>query len=44
MTLIYATLFCRDNVPTLKLASWPLYCEMFDGDIIAGPVRISVPK
>ncbi len=28
----------RDNIPTIRLASWPLSCEMFDGDLIAGPV------
>jgi hypothetical protein len=28
----------RDNIPTVKLASWPMNCQMFDGDTLAGPV------
>ncbi len=37
---LYLTIspFYRDNIPTIRLASWPLSCEMFDGDLIAGPV------
>jgi hypothetical protein len=28
----------RDNVPTIKLGEWPLLCNMWDGEILAGPV------
>ena len=30
--------FCRDNVPTIKLGEWGLDCNLWDGDILAGPV------
>jgi hypothetical protein len=30
---------CRDNVPTQLVRCWPLNCELFDGDVMAGPVR-----
>jgi hypothetical protein len=28
----------RDNIPTVKLGSWPMNCQLFDGDTLAGPV------
>jgi hypothetical protein len=28
----------RDNVPTLKLAEWELQCNLWNGDVLAGPV------
>jgi hypothetical protein len=28
----------RDNVPTQLVGSWPLTCNMFDGEVLAGPV------
>ena len=28
----------RDNVPTVRLAAWPLQGDLFDGDVAAGPV------
>jgi hypothetical protein len=31
-------IFSRNYIPTIRLASWPLSCEMFDVDLIAGPV------
>ena len=30
--------FFSDNVPTVLLASWPLDVNMWDGEILAGPV------
>lgn len=27
-----------DTVPTVKLATWPMRCEFFDGDLLDGPV------
>ena len=32
------SLFHRDNVPTIRLAAWPLEGDFFDGDVAAGPV------
>jgi hypothetical protein len=26
----------RDNIPTVRLAAWPLNCLLFDGEEIAG--------
>jgi len=28
----------RDNVPTVLLASWPLEANLWDGEILSGPV------
>ncbi len=28
----------RDRVPAVMLAEWSLACELFDGDVISGPV------
>ncbi len=28
----------RDRVPAVLLAEWNLACEMFDGEVISGPV------
>lgn len=25
-------------MPTVKLATWPMRCELFDGDLLDGPV------
>jgi len=37
-----AIIIFSDNIPTLKLASWPLHCDLFDGDLIAGPVSVYI--
>ena len=29
-----------DNVPTLRLGSWPLNASLFDGEVAAGPCPI----
>jgi len=34
----YINVIHRDNVPTLKLAQWELQCNLWDGDVLAGPV------
>ena len=29
---------CSDNLPIVKLGSWPLNAEMFDSDVMKGPI------
>jgi len=29
---------CRDNLPTVLLTKWPLHGNMWDGEILYGPV------
>ena len=29
--------FCSDNIPTIKIKSWPADSTLFDGDLMAGP-------
>ena len=35
--LIYFN-YSSDNIPTIRLAAWPLEGDFFDGDVAAGPV------
>ena len=30
----------RDNIPTIRLGSWPLNASMFDGEFTAGPCPV----
>ena len=30
----------RDNIPTIRLGTWPLNASMFDGEVTAGPCPI----
>jgi hypothetical protein len=32
--------FPRDNIAAIKIASWPLQANLFDGDVAAGPVPV----
>ncbi len=38
LSLIRNFSLCRDNVPTICLAQWPMEATLWDGDVIAGPV------
>jgi hypothetical protein len=35
---LYINTLCSDNLPTVKLAAWPLEATLFDPEVIAGPV------
>jgi len=37
-SLIRNFFLCRDNIPTICLAQWPMEATLWDGDVIAGPV------
>ena len=39
MILINSNIF-RDNIPTVRLAYWPLSSDLYDGDVAAGPVPV----
>ena len=30
-------IICSDNIPTIKIKSWPADSTLFDGDLMAGP-------
>ena len=36
--LTNTNLFYSDNLPTVLIKSWPLEADLFDGDLLAGPV------
>lgn len=37
-TFIILIIYCSDNVPTFLVKSWSLDADLFDGDLVAGPV------
>ena len=39
MSLINSNIF-RDNIPTVRLAYWPLSTDLYDRDVVAGPVPV----
>jgi len=32
--------FKKDNCPVLVLVSFPIYCDLWDGEVCAGPVPV----
>jgi hypothetical protein len=38
LTILIFFLLCRDNVPTIELATWSAEARLFNGDDTAGPV------